>query len=571
MALAEPEPAQYVRSVAAASDNRALTRQNRALTSTVFLSGAGEVVDFLLPLFAGAAMGLTPSQIGILMAVEIAVSLVMRPLAGSLADRFERRNVAALGALLYAVSCAGYAVAFDPGMAFAAAAIGGAGGSVLWVALRALIGERLADDSGVYAKLVAAEENGSWLILVPALFLISIVGYRGVFTALAVCCVVGAVVLLSTPRNPGSQPADPGERETNGKAGKPRLFRKLSPMLLAVALTMVAESAISLLMLMHLQREFGLDPLEVGMVFAPGAIVMGILPTYLHGVESRHGRTRVLAVASVFSAIFAVSLAFAPTPLIISLFWVLSGVAWAVMLPVQQAVIAEVSGRERLGRGLGWFESASLAGALVASIAAGYLYELGSWQIACFVAAAVILAGAVLVPAAVRVIGAAEYPSEPEPLELYEDDGDEHDDDDERAATDEEEDDEKEQTRGELVGSFVWHTGILLGALAIAHLFVDAINIRQVFTLPSVPPDPLTFEVTEGWMERPMAWVEEVGNLIGQLGGWIGGLAEWIVEMFDGLHSFVFAFQIWIVVWIMDLLSTLWYLPTAPRSREEDE
>lgn len=144
---------------------------------------------------------------------------------------------------------------------------------------------------------------------------------------------------------------------------------------------------------------------------------MGILPPHLHGLVRRCGRTRMLALASVASAGFAASLAFAPNPVVIGVCWVLAGAAWAVVFPVQQAVIAEASGQLRLGRGLGWYESAALAGGLVGTVAAGYLYEFGSWQIACLAAAAVILTGAVVVPAAVRALGVAQYPRTSEPEE----------------------------------------------------------------------------------------------------------------------------------------------------------
>ena len=400
-------------------------RQKRALTSAVFLSGAGEVVDFMLPLFAAASIGLTPAQIGVLLAVELAVSLAVRPAAGSLADRFERRSVAALGALLYAAACLGYACAADPALAYAAAAVGGAGGALLWVALRAIVGERLGEDSGAFAALVSAEETGSWVVFVPVFLLIGPVGYQGVFAALAVCCLVGAVIMLTAPRGPARTPsasAASADTAASAKEAEPapqqtRLLRRLSPMLLAVALTMAAEGVISLLLLLHLQQEFGLGPLQIGLVFLPGGIAMGILPPHLHGLVRRCGRTRMLALASVASAGFAASLAFAPNPVVIGVCWVLAGAAWAVVFPVQQAVIAEASGQLRLGRGLGWYESAALAGGLVGTVAAGYLYEFGSWQIACLAAAAVILTGAVVVPAAVRALGVAQYPRTSEPEE----------------------------------------------------------------------------------------------------------------------------------------------------------
>lgn len=330
-------------------------------------------------------------------------------------------------------------------------------------------------------------------------------------------------------------------------------------MLLVVALTVVAEAAISLLLILHLQHEFALDPLEIGIVFLPGGIIMGVLPPYLHGVESRYGRTRVLALASVASAGFAVSLAFAPTPAIIAVCWVLTGTAWAVVLPVQQAVIAEASGHTHLGRGLGWYESASLVGALIGSLAAGYLYELGTWQIACLVSAAVILSGAVIMPAAVRALRVAQYPRTPEPLEIEDEETDEEPDDVEPEDAKGGGAEEPASTRGELVNSFGWHTAFLITALVIAHLFIDASHLTQVFSLPSVPFDPLHFEVSGDWAREPGLWIQELSN-------WIGELGLWIVDQLRGNGAIATALQIWIVIWAMDLINTLWKLPRAPRS-----
>ncbi|MDZ4234058.1 MAG: MFS transporter, partial [Dietzia sp.] len=278
-------------------------------------------MDFLLPLFAGAAIGLTPSQIGLLLALEVAASFAMRPVAGSLADRFERRGIAAAGALLYGLSCAGYAMTPEVTGAYVAATVGGIGGALLWVALRAMIGERMAEDSGSFARLAVAEEGGSWAVFVPILALVGVLGYETVFFLLAGLSLIGAIALLTAPRlsqitsrtliDPGAE----GDEASRSEAG---LLRRLSPMLLTVALTMTAEGLISLLLLLHLQQEFALDPWQIGLVFLPGGIVMGVLPPFLHGLVRRYGRTRVLALASIASAGFAFSLAFAPNPIVIA-------------------------------------------------------------------------------------------------------------------------------------------------------------------------------------------------------------------------------------------------------------
>ncbi|MFE7130449.1 MFS transporter [Streptomyces sp. NPDC057638] len=403
----------------AAKDGRARRRREKnTLLAATLTNGPNELIDFILPLWAGATIGLSATEVGVLLAVEMAISVLMRPVAGVLADTYERRTIAAVGAALYAVSTAGYAFAENATHAYAAAAIGGAGGALLWVAVRAIISERLAEDSAVFPRLLAAQETGSWVAFVGGMTLIGSIDFRGVFLGCAAACAAASVLLLTSPGRPGASRRRKDRHEDHltkrerPTAGLGELGRKLRPMLIAVAFTMTAESTISLLLVMHLQRGFGLDVTAVAFVFLPGAIVMSLASERLHGVVVRFGRTRVLTVASLFSAVFAASLAWAPHPAVIAGLWVLSGLAWATVMPIQQAVIAEASG-ERAGRGMGVYESASLLGALIGSLGAGLLYDHANWTAACLVAAAVILAGAVVVPRAVRRLGVADLPPPP--------------------------------------------------------------------------------------------------------------------------------------------------------------
>ncbi len=384
-------------------------REKRTLLAAAFANGPIELVDFVLPLFAGAALGASAVEVGLLGAVEMAVSIVARPVAGVLADTRERRYVAAAGAFVYALSLAGYAYASSMSVAYGAAVLGGVGGALFFVSVRAIVGERLAEDTTVYPRLLSAEETGSWIAFVVGIWLLAVIDYRGVFLLCAAACVAAGGVLLSSPSRAPREA--PGDTAAETRFGLGEVGRRLRPMLLAVVVTMAAESAIGLLLLLHLQRGLGLDVGPIALVFLPGGIVMSVLPPYLHRFVLRYGRTRVLAVASVASAVFAASLAWAPNPYVIAGLWILSGTAWATVIPVQQAVIAEASG-ERVGRGMGLYGSAGLIGGVFGSLAAGLLYAGSSWQVACLVAAAVILSGAVIVPRAVRLLGVPDVPVE---------------------------------------------------------------------------------------------------------------------------------------------------------------
>lgn len=391
------------------SDTPAPPRERQTLNGAILASGVDQAIQFVLPLFAGAVLGLPPWQTGMLVAVNALATFVVRPFAGVFVDRADRGVIAGAVAGVFAVGCGLYALATGLPLALIAAIMTGVAEAFLWVAIRAIIGERLPEDSGVFAKLVAAEETGGWVIMVPAIILLSAAGYQWMFAGAAACCLAAALELFSLPRRDVPDDALAGA-ELSGMSLR-GLGARLRPMLAAVVVTMTAETTISLLLILHLQRGFHLGVVQVAYVFLPGAVAMGLLPPHLHRLVVRFGRRRMLMLGSVASALFAVALVFAPNPPWIAALWVLSAVTWSCVIPVEQSVIAEAAGSTHLGRGLGLYEAACLAGATIGSLAAGFLYESGSWLLACATCAVIIASGAVLIPAAVKRLGVTDRPA----------------------------------------------------------------------------------------------------------------------------------------------------------------
>lgn len=515
----------------------ALRRERRTLDSAVLTSGVDQVIDFVLPLFAGAVLGLSAGETGLLIAASQLVAFVIRPLAGVAVDRADRSIIAALGAVVFAVGCGLYALSTGFSLALIAAIVTGVAGSFLWVAIRSIIGERLHEDSSVFAKLVAAEETGGWLVLVPAIILLSLAGYQWVFAGLGVCCLVAAWELLRTRRRT-SVPGDASIAGTELSSVSLRgLGASLRPMLFAVVVTMTAEAAIGLLLILHLQRGFDLGVVEIAYVFLPGAIAMSIFPPYLHRLVVRFGRRRMLMIGSIASALFALGLAFAPTPGWIAALWVLSAVAWSLVIPVQQSVIAEAAGSTHLGRGLSLYEAAALAGAFVGSLAAGLLYDAGSWLIACIVCAIVIASGAALIPAAVKRLGVTNHPApapapaaahaEPEPQTQPTppipeakavDEGGEP-----RGS-----ESKPEKSRQKLLTDFAAHSGLLAAAILIAWVVVPGFTLASILGIGHETPD-----------------------VFGEVRALFSGDLDIVALAMAGL-------RIWVVVYVIDLIWTAW-------------
>ncbi|MEU4768949.1 MFS transporter [Actinosynnema sp. NPDC023794] len=379
-------------------------RERRALSAAALVGGPVELIDVVLPLWAGAAIGLSAAEVGVLVAVVAGVSLVARPVARVLVDRRERRHTAAVGAALYALACAGYAVAQSAPLAYGAAAVGGAGGTLLWVAVRAVVRERQADDTEAFLRVASARDAGSLVTTALGLGFFGIVGFAGVFWASAAMCVVAAAFLVAAPRRPDSAGEGPVEsggdgREDGAAVGR----RRLAPV--AEAMVTAAEAAVALLLVLHLQRGFDLGVVQVVLVFVPGSMVAGIAFLHLRQRTSRYGRKRVFAVASLVSCAATLGFALAPDPYVIAALWMLNGAAWGAVLSVRRAV-ADAAVRPALGM----HDAAGLVGLVIGSLAAGFLYDGVPWWAACVVAAVAILAGAGTLWSAARRLGVPDVP-----------------------------------------------------------------------------------------------------------------------------------------------------------------
>jgi len=378
-------------------------RLGRLRYAAALASGPTEVMDFLLPLWAAADIGATPAAIGLVVAIEAGASLAVRPVAGVLADRADRQLVAAIGAALYAAAFVVYAVA--PGIVVVGlgAAVGGAGGALFWVALRADVGARLEQDPAAYARLLSSEQAGSLAAFVIGLSLLGSIGFRPLFLVGAAAC-GAAMALLLGGRGTGRPERRSG---ADGRTGLRYVGGRLAPLLAVTALTAGAESGLALVLLLHLQAAFELEPQQIALLFLPGAIVLVVLPERAYELAIRLGRARSMMFSLVAGALFTASLALLDTPLVVAALWMLCAAAIATALPVEQATVAQASAGS-LGRGVGLYETAALLGAVIASPVLAAVYGGPGWRIACAIAAAGFILGAALVPLVVGMLGLSD-------------------------------------------------------------------------------------------------------------------------------------------------------------------
>lgn len=357
------------------------------LRGVTLINGAAAVLEFALPLYLGAALDATASQTGLLVATALVASVISRFVVGLMVDRHAPHAIAAAGAVLYAAACAGYATA-TLASAFAFAALSGVATALIWVSVSTVVGRRLRIEPAGFVDLFSSQQAGNWVIFTPAIFLLAYTNYTVLFYALAASALVAAVYLtkLSAPQT-GPLPEQTGQ--------SPKRLRAQLPLLTAVAAMVLAESGVSLLLLLQLQRHFELGVGGAALVFLPGAIAMSVLPRFLNRAVIRFGRNRMLIVAGACSGLFAVLVLQASSPAMMAILWILAAIGWAIIVPLQQAAATEGSHDATIGRSLSRVQLSSLLGGAIGVVAAGFVFESSNRE------------SLVLVFAALSVIGAA--------------------------------------------------------------------------------------------------------------------------------------------------------------------
>ena len=363
----------------------------RLLLAVAGADGVLEVVEFLLPLWAGAALGVSAAVAGALLAIQTAASLVARPWAARVVDRAARGTVAGSATLLMALAMVGYAVAATTAVAVAAAAATGVGMALFHTAVLAHVADRDPSPRG-YGRLLSFESRGALVAFTVVFLVLDQVDYSVLFLGFAAVFAM-AYTLIRLARLPDgagrSAVADPPAR----------LTRALLPVAVLVLVTTAARALLLLLVLLRLQRHFGLSVRDVGLVMAPGFLVFVAASTLAHRVTAWLGRRWTLVVMLMLIGVTAAVLAAADSVIGLAVGWTAAAAGFAASIPVERSLIATISGT-RAGHGFGIQGAAAVAGAVLGSAAAGVLYGATGWAVACAVTVAVVLVALAFVPSA---------------------------------------------------------------------------------------------------------------------------------------------------------------------------
>jgi MFS family permease len=357
------------------------------------LLGVGAVLP-VLPRYIHGPLEAGNIAVGVVIGCYAATGLLLRPVAGRLADHRGRKPTVVLGAALSAAAGFIYLLPLGvPGLILARLMLGAGEGTVFtagsaWIVDLAPPGRR-GRVIGLYGLAV-----WSALSIGPLLgeLILHSGGYNAVWIFAGVLPALGAVI--------ATRVADPFEPAPEiAEEDHPLIAREAIRPGIAIALGAAGYAAIAAFVILHLEAR-GVS--HGATVF--GAFAAMIVVTRLVGgnLPDQAGPVRVATAAALVETIGLITIAFAHS-LVVALAGALAmGVAFALLYPsLSLIVVGQVSDRRR-GAALGTFTAFFDAGVGLGAPLAGLASALAGYEGAFLFAAAIALASAATIALTVR-------------------------------------------------------------------------------------------------------------------------------------------------------------------------
>jgi MFS family permease len=357
------------------------------------------LISFALPLYAYQELGLTLSQIGVLLSLNLAVAILLKPLAGSLADRVGMRPTFAAAIGLRSLVSLLLAFAAAPWQLFAIRGVHG-----LSIALRdppanVLLAEgggknRVASAFAWYqtAKSVAGAlgKAGAGLLLAfssSSFTLVFLCAF--VLSALPVFIVLRYVreAAEELPPEPAAEQAELESAEEPAAVRRPRLLPYMG---VGFLISSTAYMLANLFPVFAVEYA-GLTTAQTGLIYliAPAVVLTGPVFGWLSDNVSRR---LVLAVRSAANVGSSLVYLLAPNFAGVAVGRLVDDMGKAAFRPAWGAMMAEVAGFDRRTRArtMGSMSAGEDAGEIAGPILAGFLWS--TWGVPVLLAVRIVLA-----------------------------------------------------------------------------------------------------------------------------------------------------------------------------------
>ena len=338
------------------------------------------ILGLMLPVY-GKQIGASVVEIGLFFTAFSLMTVILRPLVGWGLDRFGRRAFFIIGVAGYAITMFSFAFIGQVWGIILARIFQGMASSFLWLSASAMTADVASDDErgSAFGGVTQASSRGSIVGTFLGFALLSanlsINGQEPYLDRWMVLFLIyGAINLvalfLALRRLPETRPvANPGE-ETSIHWSQTWLL-----LLLVTLVTGASAAMLAPILIIFLQEKLGAGVEALSWAFLPTGLVWALLPAQLGKLADRFGRKPLMLLglgAASASSFFVPALGSLAA---LSLLWAFQAACYAAGDPAEQALVADLTGKNQRGRAYGFYVMCADLGAAVGPLAGAWLYQ----------------------------------------------------------------------------------------------------------------------------------------------------------------------------------------------------
>ena len=343
-------------------------------TSIMLGSFAFGIMSFILPIYS-KRIGGNALTIGGLFSIFSVVALILRPFIGKGIDKYGRKAFFVAAFFFYGISMLSFSFSTNVVSLYASRFIQAIGASFMWISAYSIAID-IANDGkrGVAIGQVDGASNKGALygaligfVILSNFTLMS--GWSILFKGYAILSIAaGYAAYKYIPETKTLS----GERTEPGSSKLDNNFKRL---LLIVFISSISISMLSPLLMIYLQDRFTTDIGTLATAFIPAAVVYAFLPSRLGGISDKYGRIIPMAIGLIGSGIVSLGFTHIYSIKLLIVLWVLESIGIVMASPAEEALVADIAGKDIRGSAYGLYLFVSSLGAVIGPLVGGWLYD----------------------------------------------------------------------------------------------------------------------------------------------------------------------------------------------------
>jgi MFS family permease len=296
-------------------------------------------------------------------------------------DRFGRRGFFLAGVVGYAITMFSFALIKQSAGIVLARIIQGIASSLLWLSVSAITADMAGEqERGVtFGRVTQASSQGAivgttlgFVLLNARISINDGVTYLGSWMLLfLVYGIVNLYALFLAWRHlPETRPV------TTKVVSTPIHWSQTWVLLLLVTLVTGASAAmLSPILVIFLQDKLGFEVEVLAYAFLPAAFVWALLPAQLGKLADRFGRKPMMLLGLGAAAASSFVIPAVASVIWLAILWAFQAACYAAGDPAEQALVADLTGRDQRGRAYGFYVMCADLGAAIGPLGGAWLYQ----------------------------------------------------------------------------------------------------------------------------------------------------------------------------------------------------